>query len=106
MTLAEFKTKLETIQGFNGKVAYRAFPIGEAPDLPFICFIYTGDDNFLADDVIFYAKKQVIVELYSRQKDEASEAAVEAVLAGFIYTKEESWIEDERMTLITYTMEV
>ena len=106
MTLAEMKTLLEAINGFSGKVVYRAWPIGQSPALPFIVFYTTGDDSFKADDKIYYAKKTVIIELYSEYKDETSEALVEAAMDGIIYSKDETYIDDERMTLVTYTMEV
>ena len=52
MTLKELKESLESIDdnAFVGKVAYRAFPVGKAPKLPYICYLSTSTNNFFADN--------------------------------------------------------
>ena len=106
MTLAEMKTLLERTEGFQGKVAYRAFPIGQAPALPFICFYSPGNNNFSADDLVFFSCKRIIIELYTEEKDETTEAALEATISDLYWTKDEEYIDDEKMYMITYEMEV
>ena len=80
MTLTDLSTALRSITGFNKKVAYRAFPVGKAPKLPFICYLCTNTDNFFADAQVFQVIQEVDIELYTAKKDETSEHLVEAML--------------------------
>ena len=87
-------------------VTYEAFPIGYAPALPFICYRVTDSDNFGADNGVYYPISNVDVELYTETKDPATEELVETALAGFYWEKSESYIPDERMYQITYSIQI
>lgn len=104
MTLAELNTTLKAITGFNKKVAYNAFPVGKAPDLPFITFLQTGADNFAADGIVYHGNENVAIELYTNDKDVTTESSVETALtnAGLYFTKEEQYLNDERCYLVVY----
>ena len=108
MTLNEVYTMLTGITGFTGKVAYYAFPAGEAPELPFLCYVETGTDNFAADNVSYYATKEINVELYTQDKDPTTEQLVESALtaAGVFWTKTAEYLEDEKCWMITYAIGV
>ena len=108
MTLAEINSILKSIPGFEKKVAYRAFPKGKAPALPFICYLATQTNNFNADNHVYHVSQGVDIELYTRRKDYASEAAVEAALNAndIIWEKYEEYLDDEEMYMITYEVEV
>ena len=98
MTLAELYTLLKTITGFDKKVTYRAWPVGKAPKLPFICFLTDSSDNVLADNKVYLKRLDVDVELYTAQKDEVSEGLVEA--------KTEDYIDTENCYMITYSITI
>lgn len=108
MTLTEIKTLLEGIEGFSDKVTYYAWPVGEAPSLPFLCYLETGADNFGADNKVYYSAKQIDIELYTQNKSSADEALVESALtnAEIYWTKSEEYIDDEKCWMITYEIEV
>lgn len=108
MTLAEINSILKSIPGFEKKVAYRAFPKGKAPSLPFICYLATQTNNFNADNHVYHVIQGVDIELYTRRKDYTSEAAVEAALNenDIIWEKYEEYLDDEEMYMITYEVEV
>ena len=53
MSLNELATLLQSIPDFSGKVAYYEFPDGEAPELPYIVYLETGENNFIADNTVF-----------------------------------------------------
>ena len=108
MTLAEITSILKSIPGFEKKVAYRAFPKGKAPALPFICYLATQTNNFNADNHVYHVIQGVDIELYTRRKDYTSEAAVEAALNAnnIIWEKYEEYLDDEEMYMITYEVEV
>lgn len=88
--------------------AYYQFDHGTEKAPPFICFYYPGRDDFLADDSNYSQITELTIELYTDNKDFEAESAVETVLeaSGIVYEKDESYIDSERMYMITYTTEV
>ena len=105
MTLKELNAALQTIPGFAKKVAYRAFPVGKAPKLPFICYLCTNTNNFDADESVYQVIQEVDIELYTAKKDEASETAVEDKLneCGLVWEKYEDYLDSENCYMITYS---
>lgn len=108
MTLAEIKTLLENITDFQNKVVYYAWPTGEAPALPFICYYEDSTNNFAADGIVYQPIRNITIELYSKHKDRASESAIESALtnAGIFYDKTEAYLDDERCFMESYEIEV
>lgn len=106
MTLNDLNTILQSIPGFNKKVAYRAFPVGKAPKLPFICYLCTQTSNLDADNAVYQVMQAVDVELYTASKDERSERLVEKVLDenGLVWEKYEEYIDSENCYMITYSV--
>ena len=106
MTLSELNTALLAV--LPGKVVYNAWPVGEAPALPFICYYSTGSDNFAADNVVYGSQRPVRIELYTRSKDLATEAALEGKLTreGIYWTRDESYIDDEKVYLTVYEVQI
>ena len=88
--------------------AYRSFAEGEAVAPPFICYLYTENVPEPADNQNHVKIEQLAIELYTDNKDFALESKVEAVLDAheMVYSTEETWLDDERMQMKTYTMEV
>lgn len=105
MTLQEIA---EMIAEMNLPFAYRAFEQGTGQEPPFICYLYTGNVPEPADNVNFAKIEILAIELYTDTKDFALEASIEAVLDSYelVYSREETWLEDEQMQMTTYTMEV
>ena len=108
MTLKELNAALQSISGFDKKVAYRAFPVGKAPKLPFICYLCTNTDNFFADGKTFRVIQGVDVELYTAKKDITTEGLVENKLneCGLGWQKYEEYLDSEDCYMITYSTEV
>ena len=110
MTLAELKTALEGVNdnAFKDKVAYRAFPVSAAPDLPFICFYEVDTSNFLADSKVYKKITTVNIELYSDQKDTTSESAIESMFDAnlLVWEKAEYYIDDENMLQVVYEIAI
>ena len=103
MTLEEIKDRLETTRL---PVAYRAFPVGKAPPLPFLCYLFSYTNNFDADDRVYQVINRVTIELYTEAKDPETEALVETALDGLCWEKSEEFLDDERCYEITYEIEV
>lgn len=106
MTLSGLRTVVSQISGFSTKVAYRAFPVGKAPALPFICISETGTDNFGADNIVYQVIQNVDIELYTKRKDVQTERKVEAQLheSGLFWEKTETYIESENCYEIVYSV--
>ena len=87
-------------------VAYRAFPVGQAPPLPFICYLFSASNNFNADDAVYQPISRITIELYTEHKDLSAEAAVEAALSALCWEKSEEYLADEECYEIIYEIEV
>lgn len=105
MTYAEVADMIESI-GLD--FAYYEFSeaAGQAP--PFIVFYYPENNDVHADNENYVTVHQLIIELYTDEKDFEKEAAVENVLKQneFVYTRAEQFIETERMYEVIFSTEV
>lgn len=103
MTIKDF---VKILDSTGLPVAERCFPEGNAPVLPFICYLTEGSNNFGADGVVYFSAKKISVELYTKRKDESIEAVVEEALSSFYWEKSEEYIDGEDCHLTTYELEV
>ena len=108
MTKAELYTALTGITGFSGKVAYRFWPEGQAPALPYLVYLETYSHNFVADNKVYLPGTHVQVELYTANKDDTKEGLVEACLNKLEkpWEKSETWLDDESCYQILYEIEI
>lgn len=107
-TRADIPGILNAIQGFTGKVVFHAWPEKQAPALPYIVYIFPDEDGFGADNTNYLPTTAVQVELYSRLKDPASEALIEAALNTneIYYTKGSTYLDDQQAWMTVYSFEV
>ncbi len=98
----------EMIASIGLPYTYYSFPIGQAPNLPYIVFYYPSNDDFSADNKNYVPILNVNVELYTQEKDFDTEATVETVLAanGIYYSKTESYLESEQMYEVLYEFQL
>ena len=106
-----FKQVADMIDAMGYPFAYYQFepdPDNPPPDPPFICFYYPASDDLMADNSNYARITQLIIELYTDNKDFAAESAVEFVLGqnGLPWSKTEQYIDSEHMYQITYNTEV
>ena len=99
---------MEMLSELNIPYAYDHFAEGEAPEPPFICFLFPGSDNFSADNVVYAAFEELHIELYTDEKDPELEEQVEDLLTGreLFWQKTEVWIESEKLYEVLYRMTV
>lgn len=104
MTHAEIATMLNSV---GLPTAYYQFPDNSGQQPPFLCFYYPGRADFKADDTNYSQIEQLVVELYTDNKDFTNEAAVEQALtgSGLVYSKAEGYIPSEQMHMVTYSSE-
>lgn len=103
MTLQEIKAMLDTT---GLPVTYRAWPIDEAPPMPYICYLVAFSNNFGADNVVYWPINHLQIELYTELKDPESEGKVELALSSLYWEKTETYIDDEKCYQIMYEIEV
>lgn len=108
MSLEDLFQLLNSINGFEDKVTYRAFPEGSAPNLPFICYLVTTTDNFKADGKVYKTKTNIDIELYTQKKDTVSEGKIETMLDNnsIPWDKSEDYLKDEHCLMITYEITI
>lgn len=103
MTLQDIRKLLEAA---GMPVAYDHFPADEPQELPFICYLEAGTNNFAADGAAHAIVRRIHAELYTTDKDPAAEERLEAALSGIFWNKSETYLDAERMYMIVYEMEV
>lgn len=88
--------------------AYDHFAEGESPDPPFLCFLYPQENEFGADNVVYFTTNTLDIELYTDAKDPELENQIEEILTAheIFYHKSEVWIESERLYEVLYEMDV
>lgn len=89
-------------------VTYLQWPEAAVPALPYICYYFPTSNNFGADNTVYAPINRLIVELYTKNKDFATEALVEAqlgVITGF-WNKSETYLDSEEMYEVLYESEV
>ena len=103
-----FKEITDALASTGYPVVYMAWPEKKVPPLPYICYYYPYMNPEVADDTHHAQIYTLNVELYTKDKDFAVESQVDQVLlsAGFVFAKEETFLDDENMYEILYTMEV
>lgn len=99
---------VKMLEESNLPIAYDHFAEGEAPEPPFICFLFPGSDNFSADNIVYAEFQNLSVELYTDEKDPELEARLENILTAheLFWNKSEVWIESEKLYEVLYQMTV
>ena len=85
---------------------YQFDDTGQEP--PFICFYYSGDNDAKADNSNYRKIENLVIELYTREKDFDAEAAVEAALSGsgLVWSRNEVYIDSEKLYQVVYETNV
>lgn len=79
-----------------------------APDPPYLVWYLPETNNFAADDKVYNVILTLNVELYTDYKDFETELGLEQIFDawGLVWDKTESYLDDEHMFEVLYTMEV
>ena len=105
MTLQEVANVISSI---GLPFAYHHFPENTGQQPPFICYYYPRSNDMIADDTNYQKINELVIELYTDNKDFAHENTVESVLKAhdFVYSSEETYIESEKMYMVVFYMGV
>lgn len=107
MNMVEIKEMLESIPGFENKVAYRAFPENEAPELPYLTYEEENTNNIFADNRTYVEKSSYTISLVEAYRDRAVEQLIEQALNehDIAWNRYPEWIEEEKIYQIDYETE-
>lgn len=88
--------------------AHMAWPVNQAPDLPWCVFYLDEDSRLHADNRRWASYGSWIVELYQKAADSAVEEAVEDAVATAFgdYSKSETWVDSEDCLMTSYRFTV
>ena len=105
MNLMEFKSELEKL---GIPVQYRAFQVGQAPELPYLIFYENDSDNIFADNSNWFDVLNVVCELYSDNKDIELETKLQKLFydTEIEYNSTETFIDSENMYLKAYDVQI
>lgn len=104
MSIAELMTAIGA--QLNAPVAYSHFTQEVKP--PYLVYLGAGQEQFEADDTIYWRRNVYTIEYYFEKKDEAKEASIENLIlsAGFQYDKSsDTYIQDEGLFVIYYNLQ-
>lgn len=96
MTAKELKEGLEKIV----PVRYKFFKSGVQP--PYAVYYINQETHRGADEENLITEPEIIIELYTKDKDFALEKQIDKLLSCVEFTKDEGWIESEQMLQIVY----
>lgn len=102
-----YKEVADIIDSFGITTAYDHFDKIEDVKPPYICYYYLGDNDLYADNLNFQPIRAFNIDLYTDHKDFNLENRIEAELKlqNLSYSKDEEYIEEEKMYVITYKMQ-
>ena len=87
---------------------WRYSHFSETPTPPYVVYYYPSENDVMADNSNYVNRRQLFVELFTKKKDEATEAIVEAELkkAGLSWYKQTDFLNDENLFQTVYECEV
>jgi hypothetical protein len=76
--------------------------------LPYLIYVLLPHNMEAADGINYFDSLNIQIELYTTIKDPAKESAVEKLLtdAGYFFTKDEGYLSDEKMYMVTYQISI
>ena len=98
----------EMVSSIGVPYAYYQFPNNSGIAPPFVCFYFDSSNDFAADNTNYQRIRPLSIELYTDNKDFTLEQAVESLLNtnGLVYTREESYLNGERMYMVTFNTDI
>ena len=102
MQLKEIKEILE-LTGLP--VSFNNWPKDKAPAMPYIVFSTEETNPFYADGLVYFLLENIIVYLYTKNKDEKTEQKVDNALLRFPFTKTGACLTEENCWVTTYNFE-
>lgn len=108
MTQAELYQALESIGLPITYSHYDADENNPPPHPPYMIYLFSDSDDFMADGVNFKSIDNFQVELYTNKKDLASEKLIQDKLKELElpYYKMETWVDTEKLFQVVYLIQI
>lgn len=105
MTTAQVAEMIDSIGVPN---AYYQFTNQTDVAPPFIAFYYPESSDLSADNINYLKINQLIIELYTDEKEFGLERQIETTLNenGLVFTRTETYLGDERMYMVVFSTSV
>lgn len=102
-----YKEIVNTVDSFGLPTAYDHFDKIEKVKPPYICYYFLGDNDLYADNQNYQPIRAFNVDLYTTKKNYVLENNIESEfrLNGLSFTRDEEYIQDEKVYVITYTIQ-
>lgn len=104
MNRSELDEFLERIRKTELPYTYRFFKERKEP--PFLCYLFTDSNNFIADGIVYEKIDKIQLELYVRLKDYDLEEKVEEAISIYPWQKTETYLDSENCYQIIYEIGV
>ena len=103
-----YKQVAEMVSSIGVPYAYYQFPNNTGIAPPFVCFYFNSSNDFAADNTNYQRIRQLSLELYTDSKDFTLEQTVENILNqnGLVYSREETYLDSEKMYMVTFMTEI
>lgn len=103
-----YRQVAEMVSSIGVPFAYYQFPNNTGIAPPFVCFYFDSSNDFAADNTNYQRIRPLSIELYTDNKDFTLEQTVENVLNqnGLVYSREETFLDSERMYMVTFMTEI
>lgn len=103
MTIAEIATMLSAT-----RLPYRYSHFSTTPNPPYLVYYFPSENDVFGDDSNYVNRRQLFIELFTKDKDFDTEATIEAALrgAGLTWYKSTDFLNDEQLFQTTFEMEV
>jgi len=103
-----YRQVAEMVSSIGVPFAYYQFPNNSGIAPPFVCFYFDSSNDFAADNTNYQRIRPLSIELYTDNKDFTLEQTVENVLNqnGLVYSREETYLDSERMYMVTFMTEI
>lgn len=102
-TLQYLRQQLETLEL---PITYYAFPEGVTTPLPYLIYYVEDENNFKADNSNYFETSNVIVELYTEEKDVDLENRLKEILKEYEYEASYDYISEERMYMASFSFTI
>lgn len=105
MTEADFRTIM--VNALKIPIGFQKIAVGT--QMPFGIYFSENVDNFGADNIVYHVKRRIELVIYESEIiDTSLHSLIESTLASndIYWTRERDYVDDEKINLTTYTMEV
>lgn len=96
----------QQLESLELPIAYYAFSEGVTTQLPFIVYFEEDENNFKADNSNYFDTHNMIVELYTDQRDIDLENRLKEILKEYEYEASYDYISEERMYMASFSFTI